>query len=72
LGALVCSSGWADTPASSADTAAADPDDSFIEFLGGDDVGDAGWWEFLKSADARGNQPASQGRDAAQTQDGKQ
>ena len=24
------------------------PDDDFIEFLGGDDVGDAAWWEFLK------------------------
>src|SRR5580698_211777 len=24
------------------------PDGDFIEFLGGDDVGDAAWWEFLK------------------------
>src|SRR5580692_7116036 len=23
------------------------PDDELIEFLGGDDVGDAAWWEFL-------------------------
>jgi hypothetical protein len=60
LGALVCSSGWADAPTSSGDAATAEPDDSFIEFLGGDDVGDAGWWEFLKSADA------------AKTEDGKQ
>lgn len=26
-------------------------DESFIEFLGADDVGDAGWWEFLKNTD---------------------
>jgi hypothetical protein len=26
------------------------PDNDFIEFLGGDDVGDAAWWEFLKKA----------------------
>jgi hypothetical protein len=24
-------------------------DESFIEFLGADDVEDAGWWEFLKA-----------------------
>jgi hypothetical protein len=26
-------------------------DESFIEFLGADDVGDAGWWDFLKKTD---------------------
>ena len=31
--------------------AGATPDDEFIEFLGADDVGDAGWWEFLKKTD---------------------
>jgi hypothetical protein len=35
------------------------PDDEFIEFLGGDDVGDAAWWEFLKrSAPRQGQTPA--------------
>ena len=39
-------------------TAATDPpDEGFIEFLGTDDVGDAAWWEFLKSAPPRGNDP---------------
>jgi hypothetical protein len=33
------------------------PDDDFIEFLGGDDVGDAAWWEFLKKAAPRKDQP---------------
>jgi hypothetical protein len=33
------------------------PDDEFIEFLGSDDVGDAAWWEFLKRAPPRGNNP---------------
>jgi hypothetical protein len=32
-------------------------DDGFIEFLGGDDVGDAAWWEFLKRAPPRGRDP---------------
>jgi hypothetical protein len=32
-------------------------DDGFIEFLGGDDVGDAEWWEFLKRAPPRGTNP---------------
>lgn len=26
------------------------PDESLLEFLGSDDVGDAAWWEFLKKA----------------------
>jgi hypothetical protein len=33
------------------------PDEGFIEFLGSDDVGDAAWWEFLKRAPPRGNNP---------------
>jgi hypothetical protein len=32
-------------------------DEGFIEFLGSDDVGDAAWWEFLKRAPPRGNDP---------------
>jgi hypothetical protein len=32
-------------------------DESFIEFLGSDDVGDAAWWEFLKNADPRAAKP---------------
>jgi hypothetical protein len=31
-------------------------DDELIEFLGGDDVGDAAWWEFLKKS-APGEDP---------------
>ena len=33
------------------------PDDDFIEFLGGDDVGDAAWWDFLKKVPPRGDSP---------------
>jgi hypothetical protein len=33
------------------------PDESFLEFLGSDDVGDAAWWEFLKKAPPRGSNP---------------
>src|SRR6202790_4766304 len=33
------------------------PDGDFIEFLGGDDVGDAAWWEFLKRVPPRGGNP---------------
>jgi hypothetical protein len=33
------------------------PDDDFIEFLGADDVGDAAWWEFLKKAPPRVENP---------------
>jgi hypothetical protein len=43
------------------------PDDDFIEFLGGDDVGDAAWWEFLKKVPPRaGNPPATPPQDAKQ------
>jgi hypothetical protein len=43
------------------------PDDDFIEFLGADDVGDAAWWEFLKKAPPRGeNPPATPPREAKQ------
>lgn len=41
----------ADPPAASPparpQTPAAPPDDSFFEFLGSDDVGDARWWDYL-------------------------
>lgn len=37
--------------------AGAEPDDSFIEFLGADDVGDARWWEFLKNAEPQAEDP---------------
>jgi hypothetical protein len=33
------------------------PDESFLEFLGSDDVGDTAWWEFLKKAPPRGSDP---------------
>jgi hypothetical protein len=33
------------------------PDESFLEFLGSDDVGDAAWWDFLKKAPPRGSVP---------------
>ena len=43
------------------------PDDDFIEFLGADDVGDAAWWEFLKRAPPRGeNPPPTPPQDAKQ------
>jgi hypothetical protein len=43
------------------------PDDDFIEFLGGDDVGDAAWWEFLKKVPPRReNPPATLPQDAKQ------
>jgi hypothetical protein len=38
-------------------SAAVPPDEGFIEFLGSDDVGDAAWWDFLKKAPLRGNDP---------------
>lgn len=31
------------------------PDESFLEFLGSDDVGDTAWWEFLKKAPPPGS-----------------
>jgi hypothetical protein len=43
------------------------PDDEFIEFLGADDVGDETWWEFLKKAPPRRENPR-----AAPTQESKQ
>jgi hypothetical protein len=33
------------------------PDESFLEFLGSDDVGDAALWEYLKRVPPRGNNP---------------
>ena len=47
------------TPAPSASTAKPPPthDESFLEFLGSDDVGDSAWWEFLKKAPPRGSDP---------------
>jgi len=33
------------------------PDDEFIEFLGADDVGDETWWELLKKAPPRRENP---------------
>jgi len=43
------------------------PDDDLIEFLGGDDVGDAAWWEFLKKVPLRGeNPPATPPQDVKQ------
>jgi len=52
-------------PASPPDAQA--PDDDFIEFLGGDDVGDAAWWEFLKKGPPRGKDaPATPPQDAKQ------
>ena len=44
-------------PPSSDTPGAAAPDDELIEFLGADDVGDADWWEFLKKAAPRRDQP---------------
>jgi hypothetical protein len=38
-------------------TSTVPPDEGFLEFLGSDDVGDAAWWEFLKKAPPRGNDP---------------
>jgi hypothetical protein len=45
------------TVPSSASSATGAPDESFLEFLGSDDVGDAAWWDFLKKAPPRGNVP---------------
>lgn len=46
------------TPASAPPPSPPPPDDSFIEFLGADDVGDAGWWEFLKNSAPRAEEPS--------------
>jgi hypothetical protein len=59
----------ASPPVTSAASASATvaPDESFLEFLGSDDVGDAAWWDFLKKAPPRGNvPPASPPQDAKQ------
>jgi hypothetical protein len=45
------------TPPVSSAKPPATPDDSFLEFLGSDDVGDSAWWEFLKKAPPRGSDP---------------
>lgn len=49
----------APTPAPPASTAKPPPthDESFLEFLGSDDVDDSAWWEFLKKAPPRGSDP---------------
>lgn len=47
----------ASAPAASA-PAASPPDDSFFEFLGSDDVGDARWWDYLMKAEPRAEEPA--------------
>jgi hypothetical protein len=44
-------------PAGAQSPSQSPPDDDFIEFLGADDVGDAAWWEFLKKAPPRGENP---------------
>jgi hypothetical protein len=64
---VVCAAANAAPPASAppaaspTDTSSAPatgaPDESFLEFLGSDDVGDAAWWDFLKKAPPRGNVP---------------
>lgn len=35
-------------PVSNARDSQGQPDESLLEFLGGDDVEDPGWWEFLQ------------------------
>jgi len=47
----------ASPPVASSAPATGAPDESFLEFLGSDDVGDAAWWDFLKKAPPRGNVP---------------
>src|ERR1700679_1120229 len=47
----------AQTPTPPAKPPPPPPDESFLEFLGSDDVGDAAWWEFLKKAPPRGSDP---------------
>jgi len=54
-------------PAAAPQPSSPAPDDDFIEFLGADDVGDAAWWEFLKKAPPRGqNPPATAPQEAKQ------
>jgi hypothetical protein len=69
LAALMCATAMAaPPPPPPPPTASADaPDEEFIEFLGEDDVGDAAWWEFLKSsAPSAGDQSARPPQDARQ------
>jgi hypothetical protein len=69
-GIAVCATAIADppapaprTPAPAAASGTPQPpaqgatDDDFIEFLGRDDVGDTAWWEFLKKAPPRVENP---------------
>jgi len=39
---------------------AAAPDDSFLEFLGSDDVGDARWWDYLMKTAPHAQPPPPQ------------
>jgi hypothetical protein len=61
-GAISAAAAAGSQPPSSATPAPTPPpppgDESFIEFLGGDDVGDAGWWEFLKKTDPHAQTPS--------------
>lgn len=78
LGMAVCAAAIADPPPAPprapateqeqrTPPAQAAPDDELIEFLGADDVGDAAWWEFLKTVPPRGeNPPAPPPQDAKQ------
>jgi hypothetical protein len=50
--AITAASGSATAPPAKPG-AAAPNDESLIEFLGADDVEDAGWWDFLKSKEPR-------------------
>jgi hypothetical protein len=67
LAALVCATAMAAPPPPQPPTASADaPDEEFIEFLGEDDVGDAAWWEFLKSRAPSAGDPAQPPQEARQ------
>ena len=54
--AITAASGTAPPPPAKA-PAPPPSDESFIEFLGADDVEDAGWWDFLESKDPRPDPP---------------
>ena len=72
LSGVVCFSVFAGSPPATvpppvSDPSVVTPDEGLIEFLGGDDVGDAAWWEFLKKALPRGKDiPATPPQDAKQ------
>jgi hypothetical protein len=52
--AMAAASGTATPPPAKTPTPPTPPtDESFIEFLGADDVEDAAWWDFLKSKEPR-------------------